>query len=196
MDNSQIGKLIRDLRAEKKMTQRQLAERMGITEQAVSKWERGLGSPDISLLSDLSEILGVNIEKILAGDLQPNDHDRGNMKKVKFYVCSDCGGILTATGEAEISCCGRKLAKLEVCPVDEGHRLQVESVENDYYITCAHEMSRSHYISFVAYVTSDKLLLTRLYPEQDAEIRIPKLYGGMLYYYCTKHGLMAEQPHE
>lgn len=193
MDNSQIGKLIRDLRAEKSMTQRQLAEQLYITEQAVSKWERGLGSPDISLLSNLSEILGVNIEKILAGDLQPNDNDRGNMKRIKFYVCPNCGGVLTSTAEAEISCCGRKLQSLEARPADDSHHLQVGPVENDYYITCSHEMTRAHYISFIAYVTPDKLLLTRLYPEQGAEISIPKLYGGILYHYCTQHGLMVEK---
>jgi transcriptional regulator with XRE-family HTH domain len=193
MDNDQVGKLIRNLRIEKQMTQRQLAEQLDITEQAVSKWERGCGSPDISLLPNLSDILGINIEKILAGNLQPNDDDRGNMKRIKFYVCPDCGGVLISTGEGEISCCGRKLPSLEALPSSGAHRLRVESVEDDYYITCAHEMSRSHYISFIAYVMTDKLLLTRLYPEQGAEIRIPKMYGGTLYYYCTQHGLMVEK---
>ncbi len=196
MNNNQVGKLIRGLRVEKSMTQRQLAEQMGITEQAVSKWERGLGGPDISLLPDLSEILGVNIEKILAGDLQSNDNDRGNMKKIKFYVCPDCGGILTATGEAEISCCGRKLKKLEPHQPKAEHRLRVETVEEEYYITCSHEMTRSHFIRFIAYVTADKLLLTRLYPEWGVEIRIPKLHGGTLYSYCTQHGLAVEIPNE
>ncbi len=193
MNNSQVGKLIRGLRAEKNMTQRQLADRMGVTAQAISKWERGLGGPDISLLPDLSEILGVNIEKILAGDLQPNENDRGNMKRIKFYVCPDCGGVLAATGEAEISCCGRKLTPQEPHQPDADHRLQVETVENEYYITCSHDMTRAHYISFIAYVTADRLLLTRLYPEWDAGIRIPQMYGGTLYAYCTRHGLTAEK---
>ncbi|MFV0363426.1 MAG: helix-turn-helix domain-containing protein [Suipraeoptans sp.] len=190
MVNSQIGNLIFKLRLEKQMTQRQLAEKLGITEQAVSKWERGLGSPDISLLSDLSQILGVNIDKMLAGDLQPNDIDGGNMKRIKFYVCPECGGVLTSTGEAEISCCGRKLNRLIAKTADEEHRLVVDKVENDYYITCSHEMTKNHYISFIAYVTIDKLLLTKLYPEQNAEIRIPQIHGGKIYYYCTQHGLM------
>lgn len=196
MDNFQVGKLIRDLRVGKNMTQRQLAEQMGITDQTVSKWERGLGGPDISLLPDLSEILGVNIERILAGNLNPNDNDRGNMKKIKFYVCPDCGGVLTSTGDAEISCCGRKLKKLEPHKPDTKHRLKVEPVEDDLYITCSHEMTRSHYISFIAYVTADKLLMTRLYPEQGAEIRIPKMYGSTLYSYCTQHGLAVENGYE
>lgn len=193
MNNSQMGKLIRDLRVEKGMTQRQLAESLNVTEQAVSKWERGRGAPDVSLLSTLSGILGVHIEKILAGDLRPNNSDKGNMKKIKFYVCPDCGGVLTATGEAEISCCGRKLPSLVAHPADEAHRLRVEPVETDYYITCSHEMTRGHYISFIACVTPDKLLLTRMYPEQGAEIRIPQMRTGTLYHYCTQHGLMVSE---
>lgn len=98
MDNDQVGRLIFSLRREKEMTQQQLADLLGITNRAVSKWERGPGSPDIALLPDLSQILGVNIEKILAGNLQPNESDRGNMKNIKFYVCQDCGGVLTSTG--------------------------------------------------------------------------------------------------
>lgn len=193
MDNSKVGKLIHSLRLEKKWTQRQLGEKLGVTEQAISKWERGLGSPDVALLTDISETFGVNVDKILMGDLRPNDMDGGNMKRIQFYVCPDCGDVITATGGAEITCCGRKLAKLELETADEAHRLVVERSENDYYITCAHEMSKSHYIKFVAYVTADKLLLTRLYPEQGAEIRIPQIHGGVFYYYCTEHGLMMER---
>ncbi|MFC7682142.1 helix-turn-helix domain-containing protein [Paenibacillus sp. GCM10028914] len=194
MDSSQIGKLIRSLRVEKNMTQLQLATRMNISDKAVSKWERGLGNPDVSLLPELSEILGVNIEKILAGDLQPNEDDRGNMKRTKFFVCPNCGGVLTSVGDAEISCCGRKLDKLEPKTTDQEHCLHVEEIEFDYYITFSHEMTRTHYISFIAYVTPDKMLLTRLYPEQGPEIRIPKMYGGTLYFYCTQHGLWRSQP--
>lgn len=111
------------------------------------------------------------------------------MKRIKFYVCPDCGGILTTTGSAEISCCGRLLSQLEPQPADDTHQLRVESVEDEYYISCPHDMSKSHYISFIACVTPDRLLLTRLYPEQNAETRIPIMFKGNLFYYCTKHGL-------
>jgi transcriptional regulator with XRE-family HTH domain len=77
---------------------------MNISDRTVSKWERGLGCPDVSLLQELSKVLGVNIEKILSGDLDPKDADRGNMKRMKFYICPTCGNILTSTGEAEPSC--------------------------------------------------------------------------------------------
>ena len=189
MDCINVGKLIRDLRKEKEMTQKQLADAMNISDKTVSKWERGLGCPDVSLLPGLSLILGINIERILLGDLEPSDANGGNMKRLKFYVCPLCGNVMTATGEAEISCCGRKLAPLTPKKADDEHMLNVEQIENDYYITFAHEMSKAHYISFVAYVTYDKVLLVKLYPEQGSELRFPQMFGGKLYYYCNQHEL-------
>lgn len=189
MDCNKVGRLILDLRKEKKMTQKQLADAMNISDKTISKWERGYGCPDVSLLNELSEVLNVNIEKILLGDLEPNNADGGNMKKIKFYMCPNCGNVITATGEAEISCCGRKMTALVPKPADEEHYLNVEKVENDYYITFPHEMKKEHYISFVAYVTYDKILLVRLYPEQGGEVRIPTLHRGELYFGCSRDGL-------
>lgn len=193
MDNIQIGKLIRMLRIEKRMTQLDLAEQINVTDKAVSKWERGAGSPDISLLPVLSQTLGVNIEEILSGGSKPNEKDSRNMRRIKFYVCPDCASVLTSTGESEVFCCGRKLSKLECNDSEISHKLTVEKIENDYYITMPHEMTCSHHISFMAYVTPDKMLLTMLYPEQDAAVRIPRMNGGMLFYYCTQHGLFVEK---
>ena len=193
MDCNKVGKLILGLRKEKGMTQRQLADAMNISDKAISKWERGLGCPDVSLLRELSEVLGVNIEKILLGNLEPNDADGGNMKRIKFYVCPNCGNILTATGEAEVSCCGRKLVPLIPKPADEIHRLTVEEVEDDFYISFTHEMSKKHYLSFVAYVACDRILLIKLYPEQSGEVRFPKMYGVKIYFYCSQHGLWVNE---
>lgn len=67
MDENKIGKFIADLRKEKKMTQRNLAEQLHITDKAVSKWERGLSCPDITLLSPLAEILDVTTNELLNG---------------------------------------------------------------------------------------------------------------------------------
>lgn len=189
MDCSKVGKLILRLRKEKGMTQLQLAEAMNLSDKTISKWERGLGCPDVSLLRELSETLGVNIEKILSGELDSNGADGGNLERVKFYRCPNCGNILTSTGEPEISCCGRKLTALVPKPADETHRLTVESAEDDYYVTFSHEMSKAHYLSFLAYISSDRVLLVRLYPEQSGEVRFPKMYGGKLCFCCTKHGL-------
>lgn len=189
MDCSKVGKLILGLRKEKGMTQRQLADAMNISDKAISKWERGLGCPDVSLLRELSEVLGVNIEQILLGNLEPNNADGGNMKRIKFYVCSNCGNILTTTGEAEVSCCGRKLVPLVPKPADENHQLNVEEIENDLYITFQHEMSKKHYLNFIAYVECDRVLFVKLYPEQSGEARFPKMYSGKLYFGCNQHGL-------
>jgi transcriptional regulator with XRE-family HTH domain len=192
MDYNKVGKLILSLRKEKGMTQKQLADKMNISDKTISKWERGLGCPDVSLLSELSKILGVNIEKILLGSLETNDSDGGNMKKIKFYVCQHCGNVLTATGEAELDCCGRKLDSLIPKTADKEHELKVEEVENDFYITFNHEMNKLHYISFIAYVTFDKVMFVKLYPEQGSEVRIPKIYRGKLFFYCSQHGLWVQ----
>jgi len=193
MDCTKVGKLLYDLRKEKRMTQKEIADKMNISDKTVSKWERGLGCPDISLLSELSDIFGVNIEKILQGDLSINDTDGGNMKRIKFYVCPVCGNIITSTGLGEISCCGRKLESLQVQEINEEHNLQTTQVENDYYLTFNHEMTKDHYISFIAYVMFDRVHLVKLYPEQNAEVRIPIMRKGDLYFYCSKHGLMKQK---
>ena len=194
MDCKKVGKLIFDLRKEKNLTQKQLADAINISDKTVSKWERGMGCPDVSLLHELSDVLNVNIEKILLGDLDPNNTDGGNMKKIKFYVCPTCGNIITSTGEAELSCCGRKLTALIAKPSDNNHSLKVETVEDEYYITFQHEMSKEHFISFIAYAACDRIFMVRLYPEQSGEVRFPKLYGGKLYFYCNKHGLWVNYP--
>ena len=196
MDCEKVGGLIFRLRKEKNMTQKQVGDLLNISDKTVSKWERGLGCPDVSILTDLSKIFDINIEKILSGDLIPNDIDGGNMKKIKFYVCSSCGNIINTTGEGEISCCGRKLKADIPGVIDYNHKITVEEVENDYYITIDHEMTKKHYISFVAYVTYDRVLLIKLYPEQSPTVRFPKLCGklerGKFYLYCNQHGLLLK----
>jgi len=189
MDCNKVGKLIFGLRKEKGMTQKQLADAMNISDKAISKWERGLGCPDVSLLRKLSEVLNVDIEKILLGDLEPNNADGGNMKKVKFYMCPNCGNTLTSTGESDVSCCGRKLVPLIPKPAEGIHKLTVEEIEEDYYVTFKHEMSKKHYISFIAYVAYDRVLFVKLYPEQGSEVRFPKMYRGKIYMGCNQHGL-------
>lgn len=192
MDCAKIGKLIRSLRREQKLTQSQLAERMNISDKAISKWERGFGCPDVSLLPELSRIFGVNLEELLSGELNVNDPVGGNMKKLKFYVCPDCGNFLTAAAEASVSCCGKKLQPLLPHKADEAEKLCVELIENDYYISTEHEMTKQHYISFVALLTSDSVMLKKLYPEWNVQARIPRIGHGMLVWYCTQHGLMYQ----
>lgn len=185
-----MGILISKLRKEQNMTQKDVAERLCVSPQAVSKWERGIGCPDVSFLPALSELFGVALERLLAGDLSPAATDGGNMKRIKFYVCPDCGNILTATGGGELHCCGRKLEALKAKPADEEHRATVQAIEEDWYVTFSHPMEKGHYFRFAAYVTMDRVLLVRLYPEQGGEFRIPQIRGGgKLYLCCSRDGL-------
>lgn len=189
MDSVRTGNLIRILRKERGLTQKELAELLMVSDKAVSKWERGFGCPDISLLNQLSSVFHVNVECILAGDLCPRETDGGNMKRIKFYLCPECGNVITSTTEAELSCCGRKLAPMDASPLDPAHLPRVELIEHEYFVTFDHEMSKQHYLAFAAYVTPDRLLLIKLYPEQSPQFRFPYSRGGKLFICCNTHGL-------
>ncbi|WP_031517259.1 helix-turn-helix domain-containing protein [Desulfofalx alkaliphila] len=189
MDCVKIGKLISKLRKERNLTQKNIADALGIQSKTVSKWECGLGCPDLSLWPELSTILGVDMKQMMEGEITPNKPDVGNIDKVRFYVCPTCGNILVSTGSASIFCCGRKLEHLLPADTPAKTKITVEEVETDYYITFDHPMTKEHYISFVACVKSDRLFLNRLYPEQNPTSRFPITVGGKLYFYCVKHGL-------
>lgn len=192
MDCVKIGRLICTLRRECGLTQRALADQMHISDKAVSKWERGLGCPDVSLLPELSGILGVQLEDLLAGELDANDLVGGNMKKLKFYICPQCGNVLTATAEAAVSCCGKKLAAMQPKKAADDQKLSVEKIENDYFITSDHEMTKEHYITFVALLTGDAIMLRKQYPEWNLQARIPQFGHGMLVWHCNQHGLFYQ----
>lgn len=190
MDQIKTGELIRILRTQKGLTQKALAEAVGVGDKAVSKWERGLGCPDVSLLPELSRVLGVGLEALLSGALDTNDQERGNMKKMKFYVCPDCGNFIAAATEAGVSCCGRTLLPLE--PQKPEEPLSVEKIDDSWFVSSPHPMTKDHYVSFAALLTGDTLFLRRLYPEWDLQTRIPAFGHGILLWYCTQHGLFRQ----
>lgn len=192
MDCEKIGKMIYHLRKEKAMTQKQVADLMNISDKTISKWERGLGCPDLPLLPELSQIFGVNIEEILSGQVILNETVGGNMKKLKIYVCPQCKNLITATGDANISCCSKKLGALEAIKAGPEHLLTIEPLEDELYVSSSHEMSKEHYISFVVYVTGDKALTVKQYPEWNLSFRFPKLGHGKLYFHCSSHGLFYQ----
>lgn len=192
MDNTKIGKLIYALRNEKGMTQLQLAELMNISDKTVSKWERGLGCPDVSLLLELSNIFNVDLSEMLSGQIAVNDVHGGNMKRIKVYVCPNCGNVITALTDTSISCCGKKLLPSELKKAEITDRLTVEIIENDYYISTDHEMTGEHYISFVALMSDDTVMMRKQYPEWDMQVRIPCFAHGRLIWYCTQHGLFYQ----
>ena len=189
MDLSKTGKLILQLRREKGLTQKQLAEKLGICAKTVSKWETGKGFPDISLVSDISKLFSVDISSLIEGEMPRVKPAAGNVKRTKFYLCETCGNVIQEMGNSEIICCGRKLNPLKASAENDTHKVEVEQIEDDWYITFAHPMEKDHYISFFAYVRFDRVLCIKLYPEQGGEVRLPVMRGGKLYYCCNKHGL-------
>lgn len=110
MDSTKTGRLIRTLRIKSGLTQKQLADRINVTDKAVSKWETGGGCPDISMISALAEVFGTDAASLLAGEINENESEIGNMKKLRFYICPDCGNIIFSSSEASVSCCGNKLS--------------------------------------------------------------------------------------
>ena len=152
-----------------------------------------MGLPDVSLWKGISALYGVEIEKILDGELQEKGRETGNMKRMKFYCCEHCGNIFWSMGGGEISCCGRKLSPLQAKAAEDGHEIKVEEVGNEYYITFPHEMKKEHYISFAALVSWDRVTLVRLYPEQAAEVYLPRQRRGEMYYCCSEHGLFRKK---
>ena len=189
MNQYVTGSMIKRLREKKGITQSQLAEKINISDKAVSKWETGRGYPDITLIEPLADTLGVSILELFSGEDIINTNKAFNMKKMKLYVCPICGNIIQSTGEAVISCCGITLPALEAEAEDEKHALNVEAVEDEYYVTIQHNMSKTHYISFIAACRDNGFEIIKLYPEQTAEARFKIARTRSLYYYCNRHGL-------
>ena len=129
------GKTIRELREKRKFTQKELAERLNLSDKTISKWETGKGLPDIGVIDDLSKALGISIGELLTGEYR----------------------------------------------------------ENEFCITLNHPMEKNHYISFIAYVTSDHVELAKLYPEQGISVRFRKKGHGHIYAYCNRHGMFEKR---
>ena len=193
MDQIKTGRLIRQRRTALGLTQDQLAQKLHVSDKAVSKWETGNGCPDLSLLGELSEIFGTDIETLLSGEINKNEMENGDMKKLRFYVCRDCGNIITATSDAAVSCCGNKLTALEPRPANDNERLRVEDIGGEWYITSDHEMTKEHHISFVAYVSDSSVMMFRQYPEWSVDIDLPMFRSGRLMWYCDKCGLLYQK---
>jgi len=193
IDTYITGKTIKTLREEKALTQAQLAEKIGVSSKAVSKWETAKGLPDITLIEPLAKALSVSVTELISGDTVINKNVSSNILRSKFYVCPICNNIIRTVGDAVISCCGITLPPLEAEEADEKHQITVEKIEDEHFITVKHDMTKEHYISFVAYLTSDRVQLVKLYPEGNAETRLNLRGRGYLYFYCNKHGLMKQK---
>lgn len=192
MDASKIGNLIYELRVARNMTQKQLAERLCISDKTVSKWERGGGFPDLALLPDIAQVFDIRLEDLLRGEIDTNDRTGGNMKNLRFYVCPQCGNLVTAAEDAQVFCCGKPLEALEPVKAGADDKVKVELIENEYFISSEHEMTKEHHIMFVALLTGDSMVLRRQYPEWNLQTRLPRTAHGKLLWYCNNHGLFYQ----
>ena len=188
-----VAQLIRQRRKELGLTQEALAAHIHVSAKAVSKWERAAGLPDASIVPALSQALGVSAESLLCGRVHPNPPDGGNMKRIKFFQCPECGNILTATGKTELSCCGRRLSPMTVTPADEFHRLTITDIETEKLLTWSHPMEKAHHLTFLAAVGYDCVHIVRLYAEGAQEHRLPRIPWAKYYCGCTENpGVLYE----
>lgn len=191
MNQYVTGGAVRDFRERRGLTQAQLADRLGVSDKAVSRWETGRGYPDITLLEPLAESLGVSVIELLAGAAVTNRNRAGNLSRSRLYVCPVCGNVIHSAGGAVVSCCGVTLPPLEAEEADGAHTLRREAVEDEWLVSLDHPMTKEHYISFLAWVSTDRLELVRLYPEGPTAARLLCRGMGRLYAYCSRHGLFS-----
>ena len=191
MDQYVTGAVIKELRVKNNLTQAELAEQLGVSDKTVSKWETAKGYPDISLLEPIAKVFGISVAELMNGNAVSNLNVSGNMMRSKFYVCPVCGNIFHCMGEAVIHCHGVQLTPAQSEETDEHHMIFIERVEDEYYIRIEHDMTKQHYISFIAGLSSDKIQMIKLYPEGNAEGRI-KINGvKKILFYCNKDGLFS-----
>ena len=193
MNTYVTGTTIRQLRESRNLTQAELAEKIGVSSKTISKWETAKGLPDISLLQPLAQALGISVIELMNGEHITNKNISANMLRCKFYVCPICGNVIHSIGNAVVSCCGVTLPPLEAETADEEHSITIQNVEDEHFITVHHPMTKQHFISFAAFVTSDRIQMVKFYPEGNAETRMQLRGMGYLYYYCNRHGLFKKK---
>lgn len=98
-----LGTMIAELRKNNGMTQAELAEKMNVTDKAVSKWERDLSCPDVSSFPRLAEVLGVTVDELMHGMKKENEHDKENLVSLILR----CISIAMGVGVAVLSIMGK-----------------------------------------------------------------------------------------
>lgn len=193
MNTYVTGATIRQLREKRNLTQAELAEQIGVSSKTISKWETAKGLPDISLLQPLAQVLNISVIELMSGEHIINKNTSANMLRSQFHVCPICGNVIHSTGNSLISCCGITLPALEAEEADDDHTVSIEAVEDEHFITICHPMTKTHFISFLAYVTDHRVQLVKLYPEGNPETRLQLRGMGYLYWYCNQHGLYKKR---
>ncbi len=192
MNAEKTGNLIRSLRIKKGLTQKELAQMICVTDKAVCKWEKGRGCPNITLISQLSKVLEVDIQSILQGYLDKNKKIGENMNHLKFYKCPTCGNLVTSIKSVELSCCGNKLSPVSAQTRSEPeYQPVIQEFDGQYSIKFNHPMTKSDYISQVIVVRYDQIMTVNLYAESEAIITIPQVRGIRLFVITNKSELIA-----
>ena len=191
MNQYVTGAIIKELRDKNHMTQAELAEKLFVSDKTVSKWENGKGYPDVSMLEPIANVFGVSVAELLAGKAVSNVNISANMMRSKFYVCPICGNVIHSMGEAVIHCHGVLLTPQQAEETDEKHMIFIEGVEDEYFVRIEHDMTKKHYISFVAALAPDRIQMVKLYPEGNAEARFQTRGVRQLVFYCNRDGLFS-----
>ena len=189
MNQYVTGAIIRELREKRQLTQADLAGALMVSDKTVSKWETGRGYPDITLLEPIAEVFGISVMELLSGNAVRNMNISSNMMRSGFYVCPVCGNVIHSMGEAVFTCHGIQLKPCEAEEPDENHQILVEKNDNEYYVRVGHDMTKQHYISFLAALSPDRLQLVKLYPEGNAEARFRMNGVKRIFCYCNRDGL-------
>lgn len=194
MNQYVTGAVIKELREKNAMTQLQLADKLGVSDKTISKWETGKGYPDITLLESIADAFSVSVTELISGNTVYNSNVSANVLKSKFYICPICGNVIHSMGEAVIHCHGVLMTAAEPEETDENHKIFIERTEDEYYVRIEHNMTKNHYISFMAAVSSDRIQMVKLYPEGNAETRFK--IGGVkrILFYCNRDGLFYTDP--
>ena len=190
-----ISHTIARLRKERGMTQAQLAERVYVTRQAVSRWETGESEPGVDMRKLLAGVFGVSSAQLFESDgcdVQ-NRNQAANAVKSVFYVCPACGNIVWSMGEIGCTCCGNPLQPLSAAQAHGEHEASIEISDGCQVVRLEHPMSKDHHIRFIACVVDDLVRIKRLYPEQDATASFFMQGPSMLFAFCSEHGLFRLQ---
>ena len=114
------------------------------------------------------------------------------MKNTVFYVCPVCSNLVLSASPAGVHCCGRELEPMKPRKVPEALRLHTEPVEDEWFITADHPMTKEEYISFAALLSVGSLRVWRQYPEWDLQLRFPRREHGLLVWFSTRDGLLCQ----
>lgn len=190
----ELGLKIKELRESRGMTQLELASVLNLSDRTISKWETGRGYPDITFLEKIASVFSLSIGELLSASQIRSSNISANMLKTSFYVCPLCGNVIVSTGEASISCHGITLSKLVKNEMDEKHSSSVEIVEDEYFISIRHPMTKERYVSFIAALSSDKVQFVKLYPEGSAEGRVKMNGVKEILFYSNTDGLYSFNP--